>query len=865
MTPPRRRRRGPARLDVPDLALTLPEALAPAPPRTPPEPTEGVPPDEVPDWAYDDPAYDEERARAFRAEAEAAIRATGVEPTEALIDDYAMGRLPQPRSRVTPGLTRAPTQEAIPPVTPDPRGTYAERVAYADEMVRRSEADVAAEEASRRAAAEAEAARARADAEERAYDERMAAVPDVVAGRSTPAGVATIKGGGRRKGPDETAVPPTPDEELAAALSPAPAPAPSLAPDLRLVPPTPPGPPVLRDVAPDVMPEAPASEPRRVDVNWGPEFERALNAPFPIPPTVPAEPSAPWPADMREPAPEAPPSPVPADREAALYSAAARLPPLGGGASVDLPVALNPSPMPTMGAPEPTASLAEPTMAVPSVGAPSVRGARVAPPAPAGPAPYTMSGGASLAPDDQLLVDALTGMPRGGGPWAEMDTRAETPLERNLRLNADMGRIEARRAENAGAAAAMERDRIAGELQARQEFEATRREAEGAARMSYRAASDRAAALRIDPDGFYHSRGVGGTIASAIAIGLGGLGAAISGGENVALSMINQEISRDLQAQQSAIESAWRRADAEGTLYDMVRQEFSSREAAMSAAQALAAEDVAMQVEEMASRLGSEEARVNAEALRGQLIDQAAAARAEAERAEYEWRLNMGLLEGRARLRMAEAQRAERRNAMAGGPTAPEYTDPMGREYYLDTANRMAETILSANPGMDPNAALRQALSTLGMDPNIAPAGAGRFAETTDAPTMAAVATVSRLASEIQSIIDSNPDDIPGIGLVDGNLDYSDEGRHMRQRIDALYNAYARMHSGAAVPASEEALFRRIISGYGTESDLREGLDIIRGEVEARTYRSTPTATATGTIDSLLGSDVEETDPMGAN
>lgn len=154
----RRLREALAAADAPDLE-PVPgyEYTAPTIPSTPTPTaadTEGVPDSEVPDWASEDPAWDAERRQ-------------------------------RPSSR---GLTREDTQVMELPVTPNPRGTFAERRAFADARVAETEDEMRDEELY-------EAEQARLRAEEDADAARDTAGPDIVAGRSTPAGYATVKGG----------------------------------------------------------------------------------------------------------------------------------------------------------------------------------------------------------------------------------------------------------------------------------------------------------------------------------------------------------------------------------------------------------------------------------------------------------------------------------------------------------------------------------------------------------------------------------------------------------------------------------------------------------------------------------------------
>lgn len=423
------------------------------------------------------------------------------------------------------------------------------------------------------------------------------------------------------------------------------------------------------------------------------------------------------------------------------------------------------------------------------------------------------------------LIDALIDRPAGAAnPY---DNRPESGLDRDLRLNDESRRLAQRSAELQAMAAADARDRVAGEMTARAELEAQRRDAEGAARMSYRRAADRAASMSIDPDGFYHERGVGGTIVSSILIGLGGLSSQINGGPNVALEMINSEIDRDLMAQQQAIDSAFRRADAEGTLYDMTRQEFSDRTAALEAARALALEAAAAQVAESEATLGSAEARVQAEIMAGTLRDQAAASRAEAERSEIEWQIRMGLLEARARERAAAAQRAERRNANAGGPAAIVYEEPT--EARLNAANRLIDS------GADP----ARAAASVGIDPSLI-GGATRFAEASTGDSAAAVSALSANLDEIESLIPPAPDaDVPGVGMTGWLPSFiiSDEGRQLREALVNASDLIGRLRSGAAVSEPEAERFLQILNGSGTDESLRRGIARIRAEVQARTSR----------------------------
>jgi hypothetical protein len=537
-------------------------------------------------------------------------------------------------------------------------------------------------------------------------------------------------------------------------------------------------------------------------------------------------------------APPAAPDPA-AEAERALWERAAAIPALGSG-SIDLPGA----PLTSSGAgghvapgfPAPGAghplgpsfgAAAAPAVVTPEmVSPPAPRGARGG---------GGRAGGATPAPltEEEVnaqLIEELTRRPvNDPSLFGVIDNRTESGLDRDLRLNDDARTIEQRRAELRAMAAADEMDRVEGEMTARRELETQRRDAMGAARESYRRFADRASSLSIDPDGFYSRGGGGARIASMIAIGLGGLSSAISGGPNAALEMINDEIDRDLMAQQQRIDSAFRRADAEGTLFDMARQEFGDRGAALDASRALALENAAAQVAAAEAGLGSVEARHNAEVMAAELRSRAAAAAADAERAQTEWELQMRLLDARGRRQAAEAARAERR-AMAGpgGPARPEpiTADQIGvynRVYATNGGNREA------------------AAAAAGIDVSMAPAS-GLFAEPTGGPEAVNDAELSTALTRLETLIPSDPEaDIPGIGatgwLPPGLL--TDEGRALREEAENVIDLLGRSRTGANMPPTELATYERLLLGSPqTDAGIRRGVSRMRDLIEGRTRRT---------------------------
>jgi hypothetical protein len=186
----------------------------------------------------------------------------------------------------------------------------------------------------------------------------------------------------------------------------------------------------------------------------------------------------------------------------------------------------------------------------------------------------------------------------------------------------------------------------------------------------------------------------------------------------------------------------------------------------------------------------------------------------------------MRLLEARAREREAAAQRAERR-AM-GGAGGPRYDEPT--EARLNAANRLIDT------GVAPSAAA----ASVGIDPALV-GGAGRFAEASTADSAGALAALSSTLDEIEGLIPSRAsgEDAPGVGMTGMLPDFllSDEGRQMREALLNATDLLGRLRSGAAISATEEERFTRILTGAGTDEALRRGIERVRSEIESRTSR----------------------------
>lgn len=470
------------------------------------------------------------------------------------------------------------------------------------------------------------------------------------------------------------------------------------------------------------------------------------------------------------------------------------------------------------------------------------------------------SSGGVAAPDvapavapGEALVDLLTDRPSGSDPLhappgAGPDLAYESPLDRDLRLNEARRRLAIRSAETAGMALRDERDALHGAELARQENEDQRRAAMGEARERYRRAVDNARSMTIDPEGWYHDRGVGGTITAALAIGMGAFGSGLTGGSNQALDIINDSIDRDLEAQAQAIDSAWRGADAEGNLLDLLSQEFDSREAALAAARAAMLEEVANEAAERAAALSGDEAGLAAAEMAAQLRDQAAAAAAEAEARAFDDAIARRTAIAEMTQAEAEALRAARRaggaGAASGGGGVALGLSPTDMTAY----NRYRGS------GYDH----AMAAEAMGLNPTTFPEPAGGLFAVSDEPEGASdVAALDRAEAELSSMLSSaeNEGDIPGVGVFDELLPdralrmVGSAGPEIRTRIRNIADLLIRMRTGAAAPATEIDRIAGLLTGDGTEAALREGLAVIRSEVDARRTRLREGVSATDRLD----------------
>lgn len=471
------------------------------------------------------------------------------------------------------------------------------------------------------------------------------------------------------------------------------------------------------------------------------------------------------------------------------------------------------------------------------------------------------------------FVDALTRAPRGA---LAPEVREESPLEAQIRLAREAANLAGRRAEIEGAAYAEQFDAITGAEAARAENERLRQAAAAEGMERYRRAAEAAASVRMDPEGFFHERGIFGTIMAAVSVGLGSLGSQVMGGPNTALQIINDAIGRDIDAQRANIEQGWRGAESQRTLLDMMNDEFSNRDAAIAATRAALLEAAAARVGEQMTGVNTAEARVNGEAMVAELTSAAAAAAAEAQRAEAEAALQRRLLEARARRMEAQAMREERR-ARGGGVRRvrlPSVADMNRFNMLADSTGVPAGELAVIEgfaaglagverfsredgegaarfPSVEQQTQFNTLAATSGRNAGDIAAEAGfpgfegapRFANPMTSDQAGLVSATDAALTGLENAAGPPEADVPGVGATGwvptwAEWVLSDEGQEMRTRIEAALELFGRLETGAVIGPDERATFSRILLGAGTDAAFRRGIRIIREMLAPRFMRA---------------------------
>lgn len=385
-----------------------------------------------------------------------------------------------------------------------------------------------------------------------------------------------------------------------------------------------------------------------------------------------------------------------------------------------------------------------------------------------------------------------------------------------------------------------------------QRQEAEREQAMGRARDAVNRAAQRAASMSVDPN--RASRGAGGVL-NAIAVGLGTFGAAMGGGPNSALQIVTDRINQDIEAQRTDIDQANNNVSTQRGMLADVRDEFQSRDAAIAATRAAMLRQAAAEAEVQARQTDSAEVQARAQNLRDQLEEQAQAAAAEAQRAEAEAMLTMADREAQLRRHQAQATLAEaqaQRLLLRGqGGAAP----PRARPVTEAQVNTMT-ALMGAGVGREE--AARQAGLPLELVPQIQQAGIGGEQR----GTLDSLDSSLRILEDAIATSEAEGSGISGVGTFDRalagtpvlNALQTADAATVRREIENTTDLIGRLRSGGAISSDEEARFRRLVEGNGTEAEFRINIQRLRAELDARLGRGARSgATSDATQRMLLG------------
>lgn len=113
---------------------------------------------------------------------------------------------------------------------------------------------------------------------------------------------------------------------------------------------------------------------------------------------------------------------------------------------------------------------------------------------------------------------------------------------------------------------------------------------------------DQVAEMRVDPKRLWKSASTGNKILAAVSMAAGALSAALVGGDNPALRIIDRAIERDIQSQLVDIDQAKGRVADQRGMLALARQKFSDRSAAEAAAKAAAYDAVGAEITALQTR-----------------------------------------------------------------------------------------------------------------------------------------------------------------------------------------------------------------------------------------------------------------------
>ena len=394
-------------------------------------------------------------------------------------------------------------------------------------------------------------------------------------------------------------------------------------------------------------------------------------------------------------------------------------------------------------------------------------GAPVFAPPPQGQAPpqgYAGGGGSSRT---STTTQTQQGVPLDPALLARMNdsrARGEVAIQDSARVRGEAAANDA----NALAFQDIEQQRLHAQ---RAESERDRQKAMQVASDDYRRAITDFESKTVDPAKWYHDRGTGGTIAAAIAMGLGAFGSSLTGGPNAALEIIQGAIRDDIDAQKQNIATAGRGLEAQHGLLADMRQRFGDERDAELATEAALLRRAATQAQQREA-----EARAAGAEPEGELASAQLALAADERQAEILDRAG-----NRVTISRTQAQSAG--GGRGAGGRAPTPTEM--RQY------------------SDRRAVSDRARSVLG-----------------------------RIEQQLSSIPEG--DDVPGIGITSSvpNFLLTTEGRRLRGDIGSMTAEYLHATTGAVATQAEREAAVNVLEGL-TDTDFRQRVGQMRTALDA--------------------------------
>jgi hypothetical protein len=296
-------------------------------------------------------------------------------------------------------------------------------------------------------------------------------------------------------------------------------------------------------------------------------------------------------------------------------------------------------------------------------------------------------------------------------------------------------------------------------------------------------------------------------VRDGLAIAMGALGQAFLGGENVALSMINTALDSEMESQRANVGIAGAAVGMqENALQESMRVTGDARIAELHARESML-EAIKYKLRSEAQATGSQMVVANAEKTIAQMDQQIAG------------------LKSQQDLRIQQMGYA----TVGGGFAVPKEVRKLGMDILKKGVEEQIEVAgaIELEQAKQMTAGERGGLSPEAFATKLE-SYANRRADADDAKY-----TLRRFLDRYGT------GDIPGYkaALLDPRTAFSglsEPARHVKQEVGSMIASYVKSISGGTVPVEEYERLRKVVVGEGTIADLRNGLKIMEGKIDAR-------------------------------